>query len=215
MEYADPNREEIFKDNLYNTYYPGRPKDIEDVCFPNFVANYDWYSKDSKGNRKYFKLTKPWLVNHIFYPKIKDHRENYYYSLILLFVPFRDEVSLLNKNDTAKMYSTVFCLLVSVDCSAYYSRMQTMLQAEANVKAINEARQVDGTEKSVAENVDDRELPGEAKSAMKIMCDMNANSNGDLTLEERINMFNADQRNIFDNVKSHLMHQKQHEEGIC
>ena len=26
---------------------------------------------------------------------------------------------------------------------------------------------------------------------------------------------NADQRNILDNVKSHLLHQKQHEEGKC
>ena len=51
MESADPDSEVIFKDNLYNTYYPGSPQDIEDVHLHNFVANYDWCRKDSKGDR--------------------------------------------------------------------------------------------------------------------------------------------------------------------
>ena len=53
MESTDPDSEEIFKENLHNNYYPGRPDDLEDVCLYNFVANYDWYGKDSKGDRKY------------------------------------------------------------------------------------------------------------------------------------------------------------------
>ena len=41
MESTDPDSEEIFKENLYNNYYPGRPDDLEDVCLHDFVANYD------------------------------------------------------------------------------------------------------------------------------------------------------------------------------
>ncbi len=69
------------------------------------VANYDWQNKDSSGNRKYKKLTKPQqLPNHKLYDSAnKNQREDYYYySLILLFIPFRDESSLLLENETAE-----------------------------------------------------------------------------------------------------------------
>ena len=36
----------IFKDNLYSTYYP--TDELEDVCLYDFVANYKWYGRDSK-----------------------------------------------------------------------------------------------------------------------------------------------------------------------
>ena len=60
----DPDTEEIFLDNLLDTYYPQRPDSLEDVCLHDFVANYDWQSKDSRRNRMYKKLRKPRLPNH-------------------------------------------------------------------------------------------------------------------------------------------------------
>ena len=89
-----------------------------------------------------------------------------------------------------------------------------MLKAKANLKAIREARQTDGKEEAVVEKQNDPELPGEAKSAMNDMCELNAKSN-DLTLQERIAMLNADQKRIFDKVAHHLLHQKEHEEEKC
>ena len=90
MESTDPDSENIFKENLYSNYYPDRPEKLQDLCLHDFVANFDWYGKDSKGQRKYRKLGKPRLVNHkIFYPEKEDHREDYFYSLILLFVPLK------------------------------------------------------------------------------------------------------------------------------
>ena len=56
---------------------------------------------------------------------------------------------------------------------------------------------------------------GEAKTAMNDVIDMNVKSSSDLSLESRVAMLNADQRYIFDNVKSHLLHQQQHEEKKC
>ena len=50
---------------------------------------------------------------------------------------------------------------------------------------------------------------GEAKTAMNDVFDMNVNSCNQLSLEERVAMLNADQRSIFDYVKSHL-HQHRH-----
>ena len=101
------------------------------------------------------------------------------------------------------------------ECSASHSHLQTILKVMTIVKAISEARQADGVQEMVIEKDNDPELPGEDKSAMKDMCEMNANANSDLTLEERVTMLNADQSRIFDNVKSHLLHQKQHNEGKC
>jgi len=52
----NPDTEEIFENNLLDTYYPQRPARLEDVCLYDFVANYDRYGKDANGDRKYSKL---------------------------------------------------------------------------------------------------------------------------------------------------------------
>ena len=85
-----------------------------------------------------------------------------------------------------------------------------MLEAQSNIKKINEARHADGEEKISKD--DEPQLMGEAKTAMNDVIDMNVKSSSDLSLESRVAMLNADQRRIFDNVKSHLLHQQQHED---
>lgn len=90
-----------------------------------------------------------------------------------------------------------------------------MLKAQANIRRINEARQADATKQTTSKEDNDLDLPGEATSAMKDVCDMNQKSHCDLTLEERETMLNADQTRIFQKVKSHLLHQKRHEEKMC
>ena len=125
----DPDTEEIFLDNLLDTYYPQRPDSLEDVCLHDFVANYDWQSKDSRGNRMYKKLQKPRLPNHkLFDPENENQREDYYYSLILLFTPFREESSLLLESETAE---EAFHRLVSIDSSAYHAKLKRMLEAQS------------------------------------------------------------------------------------
>ena len=88
------------------------------------------------------------------FPEKKDQKEDYFYSLILLFVPFKDEASLLNGNETAE--EAFQCLLpASDDCQNYHSRLQTMLKANVNLKAIREARQTDGKQEAVVEKHND------------------------------------------------------------
>ena len=162
---------------------------------------------------KYSKLKKPRLPNHkIFDPEKETHREDYYYSLILLFVPFRVESSLLLDNETAE---EAFHRLLNDDCSSYHDRLQKMLEAQSNIKKINEARHVDGKEEKISKDDDEPQLMGEAKNAMKDVLDMNANSSDELSFKDRKAMLNCDQRRIFDNVEAHLLHQKLHEEKKC
>ena len=226
MSKREPDSEDIFEEGLLDSHYPNRPKELEKICLFDFVANYDWYGRDDEGKRCYRKLTKPRLPNHrLFDPQKENQREDYYYSLILLFVPFRKESSLLLENETAEQ---AFNRLVptSTDCSDYHTKLQKILQAESQVKKINEARQAaddkekktGGLEDGGVVNDDDIQLIGEAKTAMQEVLDMNVNMRGSrttLSLEERVAMLNVDQRRVFDKVKSHLLHQQKHEASQC
>ena len=149
------------------------------------VANYDWQTKDDNGERKYAVLKKPRLPNHkLFDPQKETQREDYFYSLLLLFVPFRDESSLLLHNETAEV---AFHRLMNIDSSAYHDKLQKILEAQSTVKDINEARQADGEEQRVSKEDNDPQLIGEAKSAMHDMLDiMDSHSSDKPSLEERV-----------------------------
>ena len=71
----DPDTEEIFEDNILDTFYPQKLARLEDVCLYDFVANYDWYGKDADGDRKYMKLKKPCLPNHKLFDQKRKHRQ--------------------------------------------------------------------------------------------------------------------------------------------
>ena len=121
MEATDPDSEDIYSESLRTHYYPGRPDELDDLCLHDFVANYNYYGKDASGNRNYKKLTKPRLVNHrVIDPNNENTRKDYYYSLILLFVPFRDEASLVQDNETAEE-AFHRLLPANEECSEYHS----------------------------------------------------------------------------------------------
>ena len=205
----NPDNEDIFEDNVIDIFYPQRPQELEDVCLYDFVANYDWQGLDDQGRRKYRKLMKPRLPNHKhFDPENESQREDYYYSLVLLFSPFRDENNLLLENERAE---ATFHRLVNIKSSDYHAKLKVMLAAQSNVKRINEARQAEGQEEKISREDEDPQLIGEAKTAMTDVLDMNTSSSDKLSLEDRVAMLNDDQRRIFEKIKAHLLHQQQHE----
>ena len=62
-----------------------------------------WYCRgddDAEGRRQYVRLGK--LKIPIYDPNKPDEREAYFYSLLLLFVPFTDESQLVGKGQTAE-----------------------------------------------------------------------------------------------------------------
>ena len=70
--------------------------------------------------------------NHkLFDPQKENQRENYFYSLLLLFVAFRDESSLILENETAEL---AFHRLLNVHSSAYHAKLQTILDAQSKIK---------------------------------------------------------------------------------
>ena len=62
---------------------------MEKVCLYDFVSEYDRCGQDDSGRYKYRKLSKPRLPNHKLFDPNKENGR--YYSLLLLFVPFRSE----------------------------------------------------------------------------------------------------------------------------
>ena len=163
----------------------------------------------------YCKLIHPRLPNHkIFNPENENEWEPYFYSLILLFVPFRDESLLLLENQTAEEAFNRL-LPTNVNCSAYHEKLQKILQAQSNVKKINVARQTDNKEQNSNTEDDKLQLIGEAKTAMQEVLDMNVNSYDILTLHDRVNMLNRDQTRVYPVVKNHLLHQQMHEANQC
>ena len=181
--------------DVIGTHYPKRPDNLDDLCLHDFVANYDWYTKDHQDKRVYRKLTKPWLVNHKPYDPQNEHqREEHFYSLLLLFVSFRNDASLLKENETAE--ESFNHLLPAIDnCSAYHARLLTMLKAQAKLKAISDARKSDAADEETSKELDDQpQLLVEAESAMQDVHDMNDNKINDLTFDDRVEMLNLDQR---------------------
>ena len=121
---------------------------------------------------------------------------------------------MLLENETAE---EAFQRLLPADSdgSAYHSRLQKILQAQASIKKINDARQADGEEHKISKEDDEPQLMGEARAAMKELFDMNTNPADTLSLEQRVAMLNTDQRRVFDKVKAHFLHQKEHEATKC
>ena len=158
----NPDSELIFEDSLVESHYPSRPEKLTDMCLYDFVAWIDWTHRDKQGEKDYRRLNKPRLPNHkAFNQEKEEQREDYYYSLILLFIPFRDEGDLLLPNETAQ---DAFHRLTNESSSTHHKKLQTMLAAQSKINKINETRHKAGTnekEKSEEDEDDGPQFMGE------------------------------------------------------
>ena len=102
------------------------------------------------------------------------------------------------------------------NCTAHHSRLQKILALQATLKKVYEAREADvEADQPENEEDDDPQVEGEAKAAMQDVVHMNVNTADTITLEEWVDMLNADQRHVFEKVKSHFLHQQLHEGNKC
>ena len=106
-----------------------------EVCLYDFVAEYEKCGVDEGGNPVYRERSKPILPNHRLYnPAKENERENYYYSLLLLFVPYLNE-----EGETAES-AFEWHLEENVALNTHSEKLQRMLRAREHVQQINEAR---------------------------------------------------------------------------
>eukprot|EP00731_Ephydatia_muelleri_P005830 Em0003g78a len=212
VEKMNPASTDILEGSMVDIFYPTRPNELENVCLYDFVQWYKYCGTDKDGSRVYQKLQKPLLPNHkLFDPSNENQREDYFYSLMLLFIPFRNECDLMKDGETAEV---AFNRLIgsNVSLSDHHEKLQALLKAQTAVKKINEAREEEGVVVPPAE--EDAYFGGEAKAAMEDVFNLNE-VNAAETVEERVAKLNADQLRIFNDINDHLCHQKLHENGKC
>ena len=214
----DPNTTNIFEPNLVHKFYPKRPDEMEDVCLYDFVANTHTKSGvDKNGRGQYRKLHNGVLPNHkMFNPSRENERESYYYSLLLLFVPFHNEGELIEKGENAE---DVFNRHMKQNSAlnTHSEKLQRMLKAKENVENVNKARQAAEENVPMSEPMEEDEGPqvaGEATSAVHDVANLQANEDGGPSLEELVSSLNTDQARIFECIKEHFEHQVQYEKNM-
>ena len=188
LKEINPESEDIFENNLIDTHYPERPEELEEVCLYNFVRDYDSCGVDEYGQKQYKKRSKSLLPNHkIFDPNKENQKQDYYYSLLLLFVPFRVESDLVDEDETPE---EAFLRVGKSNSGVHlhHTKLQQMLHANTKVKEINDAR--DEEEKG-----SDNDYPelgpcvvGEVKCAVNDLNDLQHKPENRVSLEDRIAM---------------------------
>ena len=102
IEALDDESSDIFFPSWVDSYYPNRAEELEDMHLYDFLAWHDWERKEPSKSTMYYpfmggflkKRDRPYLLNHYKY-SVSEEPEKYYYSLLLLFKPWRDCESLL------------------------------------------------------------------------------------------------------------------------
>ena len=89
---------------------------------------------------KYVRTGKPKVPNHRIYdPNNPEECEAYFYSLLLLFVPFTDESQLVRDGQIAEeAFNEHFSSSSSME--HHHESLQKTLKAQSKVRRINEAR---------------------------------------------------------------------------
>ena len=120
------------------------------------------------------------LPNHkLFNHKKEDEKESYFYSLLLLFVHFRNEDELTEEGESAEDAFNTH-MEHNDALNIHSDKLQTMLRANENVQKINEARQAEQQQVPVSEPIEGDEGPqvaGEATSAMHDVADIQHSDN--------------------------------------
>ena len=204
--------EDLFHASWIDTYYPNRPADLEDINLYDFLAWYDMGSDEPKRNAIYFpffdrflkKRSHAYLVNHFQYNPNQD-AEKYFYSILLLFKPWRQCDSLLGDHST---YMDAFsaCKDSLLDGLKYHAQLSRLREADANVRELINNRR----EEMEAEDMQSSDAPVEgplryvATEVHNVMADFEdlACHVDPVDIEDLIGRLNEDQLRVFNKVKA-------------
>ena len=145
MAKHNPDTEDIYEDNLLDTYYPQRPESLEDICLYDLVPNYNWQSRDKDGNSTPNSKSHVFLTTSCLIPKRRTKGKTISTHSYCSLFPLEMR-SVLLQNETAE---EAFHRLMNDTSSAYHAKLQRILDAQSKIKDINKTWQADGEEKRV------------------------------------------------------------------
>ena len=188
---------------------------MKEVCLYDFVSECKKCGEDREGNPVYQEYARSILPNYMVYDRAKENkRENYYYSLLLLYIHYCNKADFIKEGETARSaFERHFQQndALNMHCET----LEWMLMATEHVQQITEARRTRAkhvtTEPHPAEDDDGPQMAGEATLTMNNVFDFRQKSDTKRpSLEELVQSLNTDQARVYKQVKSHLEHQLNH-----
>ena len=211
--------EDILYPSLIDTYYPNRPAELESTNLYTFMSWYDVLNKQPSKAATYYPLlgrylkkrNQRYLLNHYKYNP-EQEPEKYFYSILLLFKPWRECDSLIGDKGS---YTEAFhsCKDELMDGNNYHEQLVRLQEADSKVRELIGER---CAEMEAEEDTDSKIPP--AAGPLSYACNevvhdamdefneiFSKNSKTDIDL--MISKLNTDQLEVFNKVTSAIQAQ--------
>lgn len=199
--------EDIFCPNWVDVHYPNRPEQLVNICLYDFLRWYDIVKSKPKdsvihyryGDKYLRKRKDPYLINHFRF-NVRKEPENYYHSLLLLFLPWIVLEDLKCGMDT---YENAFLLCNEdlIHLMQYHDKLQEIERAREDLRM--ELDMLMAAEENEDDtNDDDDAIVGFDMALENELNDMNAlvQNLNDVPLQDQIDQLNTDQKRVFVDV---------------
>ncbi|EZA57993.1 hypothetical protein X777_02001 [Ooceraea biroi] len=211
IEALDGDSTDIFCPSVIDDHYPHRPEKLESMSLYEFAQWYD-ITKVKLQSKKivYYKMNNGYyikrrqrghLINHYRYD-VNTQSENYFFSLLLLFKPWRKIENLKNGCDTyAESFHKVKLHLV--EALQYHEKLEELKKAFETAKQLLQQHLDELEKQNVSQDDPDNSIGVQniqAGEAMQDFKDLGNKLVPEIDMSDMISKLNADQRRVFDKV---------------
>ncbi|XP_070517894.1 uncharacterized protein [Cardiocondyla obscurior] len=211
IEALDEESTDLFCSALVDDYYPNRVEELESVSLYEFAQWYDVTTTEPKNNLiEYYKIDsshflkrrqRACLINHYKY-NVETQPEDYFFSLLLMFKPWRN---LNNLKDNFDTYAEAFekAKLHLTEALQYHEKVQELQKAFENAKQLVQQTDEELQQKNVSQDDPDNPIGIqniEVGEAMQDFKNLGEKTDKNIDVSDMIAKLNADQLRVFDRV---------------
>ena len=229
LENQSGSSSKLFYSDLVHDYYPNRPHDLHSLSLLSFAEQYEkiYYTpkktpyiciknEDRKVIGTFKKRSKIPVIYHHKYSVTKDP-ELFYYSLLILHKPWRNERDIIGNSTTYKeefykILDTLPALKESYTFKEQVRRLRDEVDADVD-KIVQNVDKQDNIERKCNDTTNEPVNLGlkefEDINSVKCMFD------SEEELSSFVSTLNSDQLRIYNTITHRLRHQLDHECGKC